>query len=172
MPFRAALGAAAMPAVPALAASLFELGMLPPRVLGDLLQQYKSLQRRLEATPLYTNACVGLGLLVHGCVAAGYAGLHEQQTGVRRRAVSTHECPATRPRYEGPGFPAVERRGPILTNLLHPCLKISPLPPSPIVTHFCPPFSLVLGTLWVRCWVLYPPPGLGTSEAWKVSVGA
>ena len=33
----------------------------------------------------------------------------------------------------------------------------------PISSHF-PPFFLALGTLWVRLWVHYPPPELGTSE--------
>ena len=53
-----------------------------------------------------------------------------------------------------------------------PFLPISPhFPPisphfphfPPISPHF-PAFFLALGTLWVRLWVHYPPPELGTSE--------
>ena len=43
----------------------------------------------------------------------------------------------------------------------------TPFPPiSPHFPPHFPPFFLVLGTLWVRCWVYYHPPRLGISEAY------
>ena len=51
---------------------------------------------------------------------------------------------------------------------------ISPISPHfppfpPIFPHF-PPFFLAMGTLWVRLWVQYPPPELGTFEPCKESI--